>query len=129
MGRLFSIFVLLLLPLLSAVSGEPSAAPKEESGVEGVITVGPIHGGPVRQDVPSSKPLADTEFKVEKQNGLVLSFKTDAKGRFKISLPAGHYTISKKDSIAAGIGNYSFEVDVAPNQMKRVQWECDTGIR
>ena len=59
----------------------------------------------------------------------VASFQTDDKGRFRISLPPGHYTISRKDWNAP-IGSYGpFEVDVTAGEMKTVQWDCDSGIR
>ena len=91
--------------------------------------MGPIHGGPSRQGEPDSKPLANTEFVVVKENSTVASFKTDDQGRFKISLPSGHYTISRKD-YKAKIGGYGpFEVDVAAGQIKTVHWSCDSGIR
>jgi hypothetical protein len=110
---------------------EPPPPPKSqpETGIEGVISAGPIHGGPTRQGVPDSKPLANTEFLVKKENSVVASFKTDDQGRFRVSLPAGHYTISRKDWNAK-IGSYGpFEVDVAAGQMKAVQWSCETGLR
>jgi len=114
----------------SVMSAEPNSTPKagSETGLEGTISVSPVQGGPTRQGVPDSKPLANTEFHVKVQSGVVASFKTDDEGRFKITLPAGHYTVSKKDWVG-GMGNYSFDVDVAPGQMKRVHWDCDTGIR
>ena len=131
MSRLFSISMLAVFlswtPYVFPDGPSPTPGSEQESGIEGMISVGPIHGGPTRQGVPDSKPLADTEFKVEKQDGVVMSFKTDSEGRFRISLPAGHYTISKKDGTAA-IGHYSFEVDLTPGQVKHVQWKCDTGI-
>lgn len=121
-----------LLALFSRVGlAQPSSTPKAESetGVEGVILVGPIHGGPSKRGDPDSAPLANTEFLVVKENSTVASFKTDDQGRFRISLPAGHYTISKKDGKAA-IGGYGpFEVDVAAGQVKKVQWTCDSGMR
>ena len=91
--------------------------------------VGPIQGGPTRQGVPDSRPLPNTEFVVLKENSAVASFKTNEEGWFKISLPPGHYTISRKDWNAS-IGSYGpFEVDVVAGQIKKVQWECDTGLR
>ena len=108
----------------------PSASKAEaETRLEGVILVGPIQGGPTKQGVPDSRPLANTEFLVVKENSTVASFKTDDEGRFRIPLASGHYTISRKDW-KASIGSYGpFEVDVAAGQIKRVQWNCDTGIR
>ena len=58
------------------------------------------------------------------QSGVVATFKTDNEGRFRITLPAGHYTVSKKDSVAT-IGNYSFEVECAP----RTDEACSLGMR
>lgn len=110
-----------------ALAGTPSKA-EPETGLEGVISISPIHGGPLRQGMPDSKPLANTEFFVKRENATVASFKTDDLGRFRISLPPGHYTVAKKNGEAA-VGNYSFEVDVLAGKMKVVQWDCDTGIR
>lgn len=126
-----SIFVGLLTLFSRFVLAEIPSTPKPEpeTGLEGVIWVGPIQGGPSRQGVPDSRPLANIEFLVEKENSTVASFKTDDQGRFRISLASGHYTISRKDGKAA-VGSYGpFEVDVAAGQIKRVQWNCDTGIR
>jgi hypothetical protein len=124
--------LLVLFALFSRVvlAQPPSTpTPEPETGLEGVISLGPIHGGPSRQGVPDSRPLANTEFLVEKENGTVASFQTDDQGRFRISLPPGHYTISRKDW-KASLGSYGpFEVDVVAGQIKRVQWDCDTGMR
>ncbi len=110
---------------------QSASTPKAESetAVEGVILVSPIHGGPSKQGAPDSAPLANIEFVVVKENSTVASFKTDDQGRFRVSLPAGHYTISRKEGKAA-IGSYGpFEVDVAAGRVKKVQWTCDSGLR
>jgi len=110
---------------------ETQSTPKAEpdTGLEGVILAGPVQGGPARQGVPDSRPLPNTEFIVEKENGVVATFMTDEQGRFRISLPPGHYAVSKKGPRTA-IGNYGpFEVDITAGQVKRVEWNCDTGIR
>ena len=88
-----------------------------------------ISGGPVKQGVPDSKPLANTTFVVKKGDLTITSFTTDDQGRFRISLPPGHYSISKKDW-KSRVGFYGpFEVDIAPDQVKKVQWNCDTGMQ
>ena len=69
-----------------------------DTGIEGVITVGPTHGGPVRPGMISSRPLANTTFIVGNENGAVAEFTTDEQGRFKVSLAPGHYTVTKKDN-------------------------------
>jgi hypothetical protein len=100
-----------------------------ETGIEGVITVGPTHGGPVRPGIPSSRPLANATFVVGNDGGAVAEFTTDDHGRFRVSLAPGHYTVTKKDR-QKGVGRYGpFDVDVAAGQMTKVEWQCDTGMR
>jgi hypothetical protein len=100
-----------------------------ETGIEGVITISPIKAGPVRADVPSSGPLANTAFVVESQKGEVTTFTTDGQGRFRTPLSPGHYKVSLKGRTSS-IGRYGpFEVDVVAGQMTNVQWQCDSGIR
>jgi hypothetical protein len=99
------------------------------TGLEGVITVGPVHGGPSRVGVPDSRPLANTAFIAENQKGTVVSFTTDDEGRFHLSLEPGHYTVSFQEK-RRGIGRYGpFEVDVVAGQITKVEWRCDTGMR
>ena len=107
----------------------PTPMPETETGIEGVISVGPTHGGPVRPGIPSSKPLANATFVVGNDTDAVAEFTTDAEGRFKVSLAPGHYSVTKKDQ-QKGIGRYGpFDVDVAAGQMTKVEWHCDTGMR
>jgi hypothetical protein len=74
-------------------------------------------------------PLANATFAVEKNNGEAASFITDDQGRFRISLPPGHYKISIKGR-KSSIGRFGpFEADVSRGKMTSVQWECDSGIR
>ena len=100
-----------------------------ESGIEGTITIGPANAGPTRPDVPNSVPLANAAFSVENENGAVKSFTTDAHGRFRVSLPPGHYKISMTGK-KTGIGRFGpFEADVVEGKMTNVSWDCDSGIR
>jgi hypothetical protein len=124
--RFLVVFVLLLMcPIFSPGQTESPS----ETGIEGVITIGPIQAGPVRPDSPSSRPLANTAFVVENQKGNVASFTTDENGHFRMPLAPGHYKVSLKQRTSS-IGKYGpFEVDVAPGQMTKVQWQCDSGIR
>jgi len=123
--------VVVLFALFSRAGlAQPPSTPKaqSETGVEGVIMIGPIHGGPSKRGEADSAPLANTEFVVVKENSVAASFKTDDQGRFRISLPPGHYTISKDGKAAVG-GYGPFEIDVTAGQMKKVQWSCDSGMR
>jgi len=82
------------------------SASEPETGIEGVITVGPVHGGATRMGLPDSRALANMTFSAQKQNGTAISFTTDDQGRFRVSLEPGHYTVSlkekKRESVATG---------------------------
>jgi len=125
----------LLLILLALLSGmvradtKSSPSPEASAGLEGSISLHTISGGPVRQGVPDSKPLANTTFVVRQEERVVTSFTTDAQGRFRVSLPPGHYSISKKDW-QSRVGFFGpFPVDTVPGQTEKVQWNCDTGMQ
>jgi hypothetical protein len=127
--RLRKFSIILGLILMAACISAGQAPSTSETGIEGVITVTPTQPGPVRVDSPGSKPLANTAFAVENQNGEVASFTTDDEGRFRTSVPPGHYKVSIKGR-KSSIGRFGpFEVDVSPGRITKVQWECDSGIR
>jgi len=112
-----------------AQTPSPTPIAEVETGIEGVITIWPIHGGPVRPGSQSSKPLANTTFSVSNEASAVGEFTTDDQGRFKVALPPGHYIVSKK-GWQKGIGRYGpFDVDVAGGQVTKVEWRCDSGMR
>jgi len=105
------------------------SASELETGIEGVITVGPVHGGPTRMGVPDSRALPNATFIAQNEKGTATSFTTDDQGRFRLSLEPGHYTVSLKEK-KDGIGRYGpFQVDVVAGQMAKVAWRCDTGMR
>jgi len=125
----FLTLAFLLVSCFSSAQTEPAATPEVGTGIEGVITVGPTHGGPARVGVPDSKPLANATFIVENEKGVVTTFVTDDQGRFRISLTPGHYTVSARDK-KPKIGRYGpFDVDVVAGQMTKVGWYCDSGMR
>src|SRR3954452_1893837 len=80
------------------------------SGIEGIISVSPSRPGPIRKDQPSAAPARNVEFVVRKEEARVTSFTTDAEGRFRIAIPAGHYTVLREDA-GSRIGRWRFEVD------------------
>jgi hypothetical protein len=130
-GRIIFRLVLLfgLVSWFGSAQGQSTVAPESGTGIEGMITIGPAHGGPSRVGVPDSKPLANVAFTVKNDKDVMPSFTTDAEGRFKVSLPPGHYTVSRTDA-QSKIGRYGpFEVDVVAGRMTPVNWSCDSGIR
>src|SRR5438132_5876160 len=126
LGTFSMVLAFLIMSALFSPGQTPSGA---ETGIEGVITISPTQAGPVRDDSPASRPLANAAFAVENEKGEAASFTTDGQGHFRTSVPPGHYKVSMKGR-RPGIGRFGpFEVDVVPGKMARVQWECDSGIR
>jgi hypothetical protein len=108
---------------------QTSSTPMPETGIEGVITISPSHGGAVRPGITSSKPLANTTFVVSGGSGSATEFITDNQGRFKIVLAPGRYSVAKKGE-QHKIGRYGpFDVDVTAGQIAKVEWRCDSGMR
>src|SRR6266849_10291155 len=104
--RNLGIILLLLIVLASfSLAQSPTPVPESGTGIEGVITLSPTHPGPVRPGMISSKPLANATFVVANESNAVAEFTTDNEGHFKVSLPPGHYTVTKKER-QKGIGRY-----------------------
>ncbi len=121
-----TVLAFLIMSALFSPGQTPSGA---ETGIEGVITISPTQAGPVRDDSPASRPLANAAFAVENEKGQAASFTTDGQGHFRTSVPPGHYKVSMKGR-KSSIGRFGpFEVNVVAGKMTKVQWECDSGIR
>lgn len=123
-GGLLSFVLPILFPIIAMAETSPSA----NTGIEGVIFVSPSHGGPVRPGVPNTAPVANIAFVVQKGDQPVTSFTTDGEGRFQVSLPPGHYTVSRSN-FNSRIGRWRFEADVVAGQVTKVQWTADSGMR
>ena len=100
-----------------------------ETGLEGTIRISPAHPGPIKVGEPSSGPFANATFIVSNQNGKVVSLTTDDQGRFRISLTPGHYTVAVENNEQRIRRCGPFDVDVAPGQITKVEWGCDSGMR
>src|ERR1700736_3175400 len=102
--------LLVLSSCFSSAEAQPTPTPEPGTGLEGVITVSPIRGGPSGADIPDLGPPPHVSFVVENEKGAVASFTADDQGKFRISLTPGHYTVSR-DGKKGGIGRFGpFEV-------------------
>jgi hypothetical protein len=99
------------------------------TGIEGVVSVSPIHGGPTHAGVTDSAPLANVTFDVVNDAGSVASFTTDSSGHFRVPLAPGRYSIKPQDLKKKWPRCGPFEVEVSADGFKKVQWECDSGMR
>jgi hypothetical protein len=103
--------------------------PSASTGIEGVITTGPIHGGPSRAGETDSAPVSDAAFEVTNDTGVVTSFKTGTDGSFHVAIPPGHYLIRRAGNAPKLGGCRQFTVDVSAGSFAKVHFECDSGIR
>ncbi|HZE13613.1 MAG TPA: prealbumin-like fold domain-containing protein [Chthoniobacterales bacterium] len=99
------------------------------SGIEGNATISPTHGGPSKLGEADSEPLANTSFRVKTAGGTVTTFKTDAKGHFKIDLPPGHYEVRMERAVMKGAGCGLSDVEVTAGKFEKVHLNCDSGMR
>jgi len=126
--RLLSCVVAMVISLVALMATAQTPTPTSgPSGVEGVIMISPSHPGPIRADTPGAAPARNVEFVVKKADVQVTSFKTDAEGRFRVSLPPGQYTVLR-DPVAR-IGHWRFEVEVKAGEVATVRWVADSGMR
>ena len=70
----------LLVFLSSRVLPWRKPARRRDAGVQGVILIGPVMGGPTREGAPEAKPLPEMEFVVKQGERVVTSFRTDQGG-------------------------------------------------
>lgn len=123
-------FLLFGLLLISVVPQPLNAqTPSPSTGIQGVVSIGPIHGGPEREGVSNSAPLADTVFVVENATGVVTNFRTDDQGRFRVPLPPGHYSIKTTGLKTMSRRCELPDVEVKTTGFTDVQLTCDTGMR
>ena len=99
------------------------------SGIEGTVTVSPTHGGPSKLGEDDSAPMANVSFRVEAAGATVTTFKTDAKGYFKVDLPPGRYGVRIEKPLMKGPGCALSDVEVTAGLFKKVHLDCDSGMR
>ena len=126
---LLPLFLSFLCCVASAESPTPSPKASAGTGIEGVITRSPIHGGPIHQGEDSSAPMPNTVFIVRQGTAEVARFTTDADGKFRVALPPGKYEVLVGDQKRKFGGWGPFPVEVVSGKMTRKNFDCDTGMR
>ncbi|MCI0521373.1 MAG: carboxypeptidase-like regulatory domain-containing protein [Chloroflexi bacterium] len=105
------------------------AVQQGESGVEGMVTLGPACPGPVRVDSPCpDEPYQATMSVLDAQEKLVLQFQSDAEGKYRQPLPPGLYTLHPESPDALPYAE-DVPVLVQAGQFTRVDIHYDSGIR
>jgi hypothetical protein len=115
-------------PCLALAENADDAAPEVKTGVQGVVSVSPARGGPIRQGDATSVPMPGIAFAVMKGTEQVATFITDPEGRFRIALEPGTYQAAPLSRPKIGhCGPFDFEVTEA--KVTSVEWLCDSGMR
>ena len=85
--------LLLLVPLLLAACGDDGSGADADSGVRGVVLLGPQC--PVVQEASPcpDEPMPGVEVRALRDGSVVGSDRTDAVGRFEIALAPGTYVL------------------------------------
>lgn len=116
----------LVLVLAACADGAASSA---DSGVRGVVLLGPTCPVVTEESPCPDQPLAGTEIQIF-QNDVVATVRSGDDGRFEVGLDPGHYVLQATVG-AGGPGMFAkpVDVDVSPNAWIDVTVTVDTGIR
>jgi len=104
-----------------------SAGGSEDSGIRGLVTIGPI--SPVeRPGEPTDRPYAAT-IVIERVDGTTAAeTKSGGDGRFSVNLAPGSYVLEPQNGNPLPIARPQ-HVTVAPRTFTEVTVEYDSGIR
>jgi hypothetical protein len=125
-----------LLVALTAAGGcalppHTSSSPPRDSGVKGMVTLGPI--SPVEQvgGPPNERPYAATIDVVAKgTTTVVATTRSGNDGRFTVRLAPGDYTLIPRSTGPSGMPHAApIDLHVAPHAFTAVTIAYDSGIR
>ncbi|HEY2803543.1 MAG TPA: carboxypeptidase-like regulatory domain-containing protein [Actinomycetota bacterium] len=103
-----------------------SAASRDDSGVQGLVRVGPTCPVEQAESPCPDRPLA-TELRIVGGSDAVATVRSGDDGRFRVALDPGSYTIS---SAKPGLPSLRpVEVTVRPHAFTSVMLSFDSGIR
>ena len=122
----------LALLLAAALTGACGGGAATSSSALGTV-VGTVTSAPTcpveRVGSPCPpRPVAGATVEVDRGDSVVATTRTDTAGRFRVGVPAGHYTV-----VAHNIGGYrstaSSAVDVVAGTTATADLTVDSGIR
>ena len=124
-------FVVVLLAGLIACGGGGSATPAPDSGIEGLVLIGPTC--PVEQvgQDCDDKPYAGQVRIFDAATGeVVATARSGEDGRFRVALPPGSYRLEPVAPSASGLPfGKPIDVEVRAHIYEHVTVSFDSGIR
>jgi len=123
-----------LIPALvtACLAGSALADDRQDSGVRGVVKMGPMCGAesnppqPGCEDRPYSTVIRIRELP---DRELVKKVRSGKRGRFHARLEPGRYRLTPRSGKSGFPSCSGVDVTVKAHQFTRVRLECDTGIR
>ena len=113
--------------LCTAVVAAPACASTPNSGIRGLVLRGPTQ--PVcTVGVPCEEPAPRATLAITKAGRIVARVRTNDKGRFSVTLPAGRYTVITTGTRLGQMAP-SVTVTVRRAAYTHVTLRIDTGIR
>lgn len=107
----------------------PGVIKPGESGIEGMVTISPTCGGPVRPGQDCTAPYQAVITVLDAANKAVVQATSDAQGRFRLPLPPGVYTL-RPERPKPGIATAAdVTVTVEAGRVTLVEIMYDSGLR
>ena len=114
--------------VLLACGSVGAASGTSRSGLYGTVRLSPAK--PVCSvDTPCTKPLPDFPLVFSRDGRRVARVRTDARGRYRVTLAAGVYAVKTDRPRAIGRGLEPTRVRVASGSFRHVDFSFDSGIR
>lgn len=112
-----------------ALAVTPGVIKPGESGIEGMVTISPTCGGPVRPGQDCTAPYQAVITVLDAANKAVDQATSDAQGRFRLPLPPGVYTL-RPERPKPGIATAAdITVTVEAGRVTSVEIMYDSGLR
>lgn len=99
-----------------------------ESGLQGLVLLGPIVGGGCTYVSPCEQPVAET-FMVERGGRVVATFESDTRGVYRVSLPMGTYVIRPRPGTSLPFPETRRVTVPRRGTMTQIDLHFSTGLR
>jgi hypothetical protein len=127
MRRMRAITILFLFLVACAGRGPSSSG---DSGIRGIVLLGPTCPVETLESPCPDRPLADVEIRVLRGSDVVATVRSDGEGRFAVALDPGRYEVQAVvEGGGPGMSAKPVDVVVTNGVFNDVNVPVDSGIR
>jgi Carboxypeptidase regulatory-like domain len=127
MRRMRAMSILLLFLVACAGRGPSSSG---DSGIRGIVLLGPTCPVETLESPCPDRPLADVEVRVLRGGDVVATVRSDDEGRFAVALDPGRYEVQAVvEEAGPGMSAKTVDVPVMNGAFTDVDVPVDSGIR